>query len=331
MPVTIGRRKLIVALGGAAAAWPRAARAQHPVTRPLIGILSPLSEAAAARNVAEFRAGLRELGYAEPGNVTLAVRYAEGVPERLPPLAAELVALKPRVILAGSQSGALAARNATRTIPLVIITADDPIATGLVDSIARPGGNITGTWTAGDDAVVGKRLEFLKELVPDLARVGVLISPDDPADAINYKRVPAAARTLGLTFQLCEVRKGDFTAAFAQAVREGMQALFISEAPTFNSRPAEIAAMAARAGLPAVYGFREFAAAGGLMSYGVSLPPVYRRSAALADKILKGTSPADIPVELPVGWELVINRKTAKTLGIEVPTSLLLRAEEVIE
>jgi len=329
MAIHIRRREVV--FGGAVAAWPLAARAQQPASRPLIGILSPISEAAAARNIAEFRAGLRDLGYTDPDSVTLAIRYAEGVPERLPPLAAELVALKPRVILAGSQSGALAARNATRTIPLVVITSDDPIATRLVNSFARPGGNITGTWTAGDDAVVGKRLEFLKELVPDLARIGIIVSPDDPADTINYKRVPAAARALGLVFLLCEVRKGDFGAAFAQAVRDGMQGLFVSEAPSFNSRPAEIAAIAARAGLPAVYGFRAFATAGGLISYGVSLPPVYRRSAALAVKILRGTSPAEIPMELPTGWELVINRRTAKTLGIEVPTTLLLRADEVIE
>jgi putative tryptophan/tyrosine transport system substrate-binding protein len=327
----VNRRDFISLLGGAAVAWPLAARAQQPASRPLIGVLSPISESAAARNIAEFRAGLRELGYVEPGSITLAIRYAEGVPERLPPLAAELVALQPRVILAGSQSGALAARNATRTIPILVITSDDPIATGLVNSFARPGGNITGTWTAGDDAVVGKRLEFLKELVPDLARLGVIVSPDDPADAINYKRVPAAARALGLAYQLCEVRKGDFGTAFAQAVRDGMQGLFISEAPSFNSRPAEIAAMAARSALPAVYGFRAFVTAGGLISYGVSLPPVYRRSAALADKILRGMGPADIPMELPTGWELVINRKTARTFGIEVPTSLLLRADEVIE
>jgi len=325
------RREVITLLGGGAVMWPLAARSQQPASRPLIGILSPISEAAAARNIAEFRNGLRELGYVEPGGVTLAIRYAEGVPERLPPLAKELVALQPRVILAGSQSGALASRDATRTIPLLVITSDDPVATGLVNSFARPGGNITGTWTAGDDAVVGKRLEFLKELVPDLTRLGVIVSPEDPADAINYKRVPAAARALGLVFKLCEVRQGDFGAAFAQAVRERMQGLFVSEAPSFNSRPAEIAAIAARAGLPAVYGFRAFATAGGLISYGVSLPPLYRRSAALADKILRGTSPAEIPMELPTGWELVINRRTAKTLGVEVPTSLLLRADEVIE
>ena len=328
------RREFICSISTAALAYPLMACEQQPASRPVIGVLSPVSEAAAARYIGEFRAALRELGYVEdvePSGVTLAIRYAEGVPERLPPLAAELVALQPRVILTGSQSGALAARNATRTIPILVITSDDPIETGLVNSIPRPGGNITGTWTAGDDAVVGKRFEFLKELVPGLARVGVILSPDDPADAINYKRVPAAAHALGLVFQIYEVRKGDFSAAFAQAVREGMQGLFISEAPSFNSRSAEIAAIAAREGLPAVYGFRPFATAGGLISYGFSLPLVYRRSAALVDKILSGVSPADIPVEIPTGWELVINRKTARALGIEVPTSLLLRADEVID
>jgi ABC-type uncharacterized transport system substrate-binding protein len=160
------RREFIRLLGGAAVAYPFAARAQQPASGPLIGILSPLSQGAAARNVAEFRTTLRDLGYVEGRTVTLEIRYADGVPERLPQLAAELAALKPGVIVAGSYSGAVAARNVTRTIPLVIMTADDPVATGLVDSISRPGGNITGRWTAADDAVVGKRLEFLKEAVP---------------------------------------------------------------------------------------------------------------------------------------------------------------------
>jgi putative tryptophan/tyrosine transport system substrate-binding protein len=325
------RRDFITLLGSAAVAFPLPTRAQQPAGRPLIGMLLPIAQAEAAPNVAEFRAALRELGYIEAHNVDLELRYSDGVPERLPQLAMELVASRPHVILAGSQAGALAARNATRTIPLVVITSDDPVATGLVQSIRKPGSNVTGTWTAGDDAVVGKRLEFLREIVPDLARVGILVSPDDPADAINYKRVPAAARALGLSLRLYEVRKADFNAVFAQAVREGMQGLFISEAPTFNSRPAEIAAIAATVGLPAVYGFRAFAVAGGLMSYGVSLPGVFRRSAVLVDKSLRGTSPADLPVELPVRWEFVINLRTARTLGLAVPTALLLRADEVIE
>jgi putative tryptophan/tyrosine transport system substrate-binding protein len=325
------RRREFITLGSAAFAYPLVADAQQPASRPLIGILSPLSQGAAARNVAEFRAALRDLGYVEGRTVDLEIRYGDGVPERLPQLAAELVALKPGVIVAGSYSGAVASRNATRTIPLVIMTADDPVATGLVDSISRPGGNITGTWTAADDAVVGKRLEFLKEAVPGLARVGILLSPADPADAINYKRVPPAARALGLTFQIFEVHDLAFELAFGQAAQAGMQALFISEAPSFNSRPREIAAIAARTGLPAVYGFRAFVAAGGLMSYGVNLLGVYRRSAELADKILKGRSPADLPIELPVRWELVINLKAAKALGIAMPTSLLLRTDDVIE
>jgi putative tryptophan/tyrosine transport system substrate-binding protein len=325
------RREFITLLGGLAVTCPLAARAQQLASRPLIGVLVPISQGAAARNVAEFRAALSDLGYIEGRTVALEIRYGDGVPERLPQLAAELVALKPSMILAGSQSGAVAVHEATRTIPLVVITADDPVGTGLVDSISRPGGNITGTWTAGDDALVGKRLEFLADAVPGLARLGILLNPDDPADAINYKRVPPAARALGLTFQIVEVRGADFEAAFAQAARAGMQALFISEGPTFNSRATEIAAIAVRTGLPAVYGFRAFVAAGGLMSYGVNLPSIFRRSAQLADKILKGTSPADLPIEIPVRWELVINLKAAAALGIAMPTSLLIRADEVIE
>jgi putative ABC transport system substrate-binding protein len=326
------RREFIKLLACAAAGWPFAAGgAQEPASRALIGMLVPISQAAAARNISEFRVRLHELGHVEGRTFGLEIRYGDGMPERLPALAEELVALKPKLIVTGSHSGAVAVRRATRTIPIVIMTADDPVATGLVDSISRPGGNVTGTWTAADDAVVGKRLELLKEVVPDLARVGILLNPDDPADAINYKRVPLAADALRLSFQTFEVRGADFAACFAQAVRARMQGLFISEGPTFNSRPKEVAALAANAALPAVYGFRAFVAAGGLMSYGVNLPGVYRRSAELTDKILKGTSPADLPIELPVRWELAVNLKTAKALGLDLPLTLLARADEVIE
>jgi putative ABC transport system substrate-binding protein len=322
---------VVLAVSLLAASLAVEAQQAAPPARPLIGMLLPISANAAARNVAEFRAALRDLGYVEGQTVVLEIRYADGVPDRLPKLAAELVDLQPSLIFAGSHSGALAARDATRTIPIVVITADDPVAAGLVTSIAKPGGNITGTWSMGDDSLVGLRLQFLKEAVPRLTRVGILLNPDDPADAINYKRVPPAARALGLTFQIFEVRGGAFDTAFARALRAGMQALFVSEAPTFNSRPADIADLAARTGLPAVYGFRAFTAAGGLMSYGIILPALYRRSAELADKILRGARPADLPMELPLRWELVINLKTAKALGLTIPQSLLVRADEIIQ
>ncbi len=325
------RRAFITLLGGAAA-WPVVARAQPSPVRPLIGVLSPLSAAAATRNTAAFRSGLRDLGYVEGRNATLAFRYGDGAAERMAPLAAELVALKPDVIFAGAKSGALAAHGATRTIPIVIITPENPVALGLASSIARPGGNITGTWLLGDDALVGKRLEFLQLAVPGLSRVGMLYNPDDPTDALMVPQLPAVARALGLAVDMLEVR--DVTrldAVSAQVARAGVQALFVSQGPTFNSRRAEITATAARLRLPAMYGFREFTDAGGLMSYGPNLPDMYRQSARLVGKILKGESPADLPIELPIRYELIVNLKVAKAIGLAISDSFLLLADEVIE
>ena len=194
----IGRRKLLGLLGGAAVAWPLAARAQSSPVRPLIGVLSPVSAAAATRYVGGFRSGLRDLGYVEGRNMTLALRHGDGRPERLVPLARELVALEPDVLFAGAHSGALAAQRATRTIPIVVSTPEDPVASGLANSIARPGGNITGTWSTGDDSLVGKRLDFLKLAIPGLARMGAVINPDDPTDRVLIPKLPAAAHGLGL-------------------------------------------------------------------------------------------------------------------------------------
>jgi putative tryptophan/tyrosine transport system substrate-binding protein len=274
------RRQFITLLGGAAT-WPLAARAQQQPVHPLIGILSPLSAASAARNIGGFRSGLRDLGYLEGRNATLALRYGDGAPERMAPLAQELVALKPDALMAGARSGVLAAQAATRTIPIVVITADDPVVLGVAHSIARPGGNITGTWF-DYDALVSKRLEFLKLAVPALARVGVIVNPDDPTDALTIPRLPAATRALGVTleqFDLLDVNKLD--AVTAGIRRAGVQALFVGDGPTLLSARAEITAMVARLRLPAMYGFREFADAGGLMSYGYNLPDAYRQAARL--------------------------------------------------
>jgi putative ABC transport system substrate-binding protein len=325
------RRAFITLLGGAAVGWPLAAGAQQQTVRPLIAILSPLSAASAARNIAGFRSGLRDLGYLEGHNATLALRYGGGAPERMAPLAQELVALKPDVLMAGSRSGALAAQAATRTIPIVIITADDPVVLGIAHSIARPGGNITGTWF-DYDALVSKRLEFLKLAVPALARVGVIINPDDPTDALTIPRLPAATRALGVTleqFELRDVTKLDTVAAAIR--RADVGALFVSDGPTLLSARAEITAMVARLRLPAMYGFREFAEAGGLMSYGYNLPDAYRQSARLVDRILKGDRPGDVPFELPARYELIINLKAAKAIGLTIPDSFVLLADEVIE
>jgi len=324
------RREFITLLGGATA-WPLAARAQQQPVRPLIGILSPLSAASAARNIAAVRSGLRDLGYLEGRNATLEVRYGEGSPERMAPLAQELVAIKPDVLIAGAGSGALAVHAATRTIPIVVITPEDPVALGLAYSIARPGGNITGTWF-DHDALVGKRLEFLKLAVPVLARVGVIVNPDDPTDALTIPRLQAATQALGVTVELFEVRDVTKLEAVAAAIgRAGVEALFVGDGPTLNSARADITAMVARLRLPAMYGFREFADAGGLMSYGYNLPDAYRQSTRLVVKILKGDRPGDLPFELPVRYELIVNLKTAKAIGLTISDSFLLLADEVIE
>jgi putative tryptophan/tyrosine transport system substrate-binding protein len=324
------RREFITLLGGAAAAWPLAARGQQTSSHPLIGVLSPLSSASAA-HIEAFRAGLRELGYVEGRNITIELRFAEGVIERLPELATELVALKPAVILAGSPPAALAARNATRTIPIVINSSENPVVLGLAASLARPGGNITGFWW-DDEGLTGKRFDLLKEAVPGATRVGIILNPDDASDNNVLKSLPAVTRALDLTVRALEVRtQTEFEAAFMTATREDLQALQMSLAPMFFSHRVMLATLAANARLPAVYGMREFAVVGGLISYGASLPDIYRRLAGFADKILKGTSPADLPIQRPVKFELVINLKTAKALGLTISESLLFRADEVIE
>jgi putative tryptophan/tyrosine transport system substrate-binding protein len=329
----IHRRAFITLLGGAAAAWPLAARAQQSPIRPLIGVLSPLSARAATRNIAAFRSGLRDLGYVEGRNATLALRYGDGVPEHMGPLARELVALNPDVIAVGAQSGALAASNATRTIPIVTMTPADPVASGFATGLAKPGGNITGLWLlGGEDAMVGKRLDFLKIAVPGLARIGAIVNPDDPTDRVQIPRLPAAARALGLVLQVIEVRDaGKLDTLPADLKRANIQGLFIGQTPLFNSARAQIAAIVAGLRLPAIYGFREFVDAGGLMSYGPNLPDMYRQSARLVDRILKGAKPGDLPFELPTRYELVVNLKTAKALGLAIPDSFLLLADEVIE
>src|SRR5262249_21111481 len=293
------RRAFITLLGGAAA-WPLAARAQQSSGGPLIGILSPLSASTATRNIEGFRKGLRELGYVEGRNVTLALRFAEGMPERMPALAAELVDLKPDVIVAAPETSLRAMRNVTRTIPIITIWLQDPVASGAVESIARPGGHVTWTWIAGDDALVGKRLELIKEAVPTIARIGVFVNPSEVQDSVIMQLLSAPASALGLTVNIITVRDAaGIGAAFAAAARDNVQALFVSQSPFFNTHRVEIAAQAARARLPAIYGFREFADAGGLMSYGPSLPDVYRRVATLRGQNLKRGSPPPPPVPSP--------------------------------
>ena len=293
-------------------------------------MLVPLSAAAAAGNIAAFRSALRDMGYVEGRNTTLEIRYGDGALERLATLLDELLAFKPNVLFAGGKAGALAARSATQTIPIVIVTPEDPVVSGLANTIAKPGGNVTGTWLLGDDALGGKRLELLRLAIPSLSRVGIIANPDDPSDALTITRVPIAARALGVAVDVLEVRDASkFDVMSAQAMRAGVQALFVSPGPTFFSP--DITATAARLRLPAIYGFRHFTESGGLMSYGPNLPDVYRQSARLVGKILKGERPGDLPIELPTRYELIVNLKVAKSIGLMLSDSFLLLADEVIE
>jgi putative ABC transport system substrate-binding protein len=326
----VKRREFITLIGGMAA-WLLAARAQSTPVRPLIGVLSPLSAAAAARNIATFRSALRDLGYVER-NVTLALRFGDGVPERMPPLARELAALNPDVIVAASQSGGLAAHNATRTIPLVVLTFIDPVASGFAQSIARPGGNITGTTSFNDDALVGKQLDLLKLALPGLVRVGAIFNPDDPTDAVRIPRLPAAAQALGMAMKLIAFRDASqLDAVAAEVMHAGVQALLFGGSPLSLSARTEITTMVERLKLPAIYDFRDYVEAGGLMSYGINLLDNYRLAARLVGRILKGANPGDLPFEVPTRYELIVNLKTAKAIGLTVPDKLLVAADEVIE
>jgi ABC-type uncharacterized transport system substrate-binding protein len=322
------RREFITLLGSAAAAWPRTARAQQAAVRPLIGILSPISATGARPLIAAFRSVLRDLGYLEGQNVTIAIRYGEGAPERMVPLSREMIALNPDVIVAGAF---VALHKATQTIPIVALTPEDPVAAGIAQSLARPGGNITGTWFLGDEALAVKGLDFLKLAVPGLARVGAMFNPDDSVDRVQIPRLSAAHRAAGLDIELIQVRDLNLDAMADKIMRANVQGLFVGMSPFYMVNPTGITAMVARRKLPAVYGWREFSDAGGLLSYGPNLPEMYRQSARLVARILKGSKPADLPFELPTRYELIVNLKTAKAMGLVIPDSFLLLADEVIE
>ncbi len=323
------RREFIKAVAGSTVVGPCTAYAQQASIRPLIGMLSPLSAPAATRVVTTFRSALRDLGYLEGRNMTLALRYADGAPERLLPLARELVALNPDVIVTGAQSGAMAAYNATRTIPIVVVLPEDPVESGLANSIARPGRNVTGMWGLGGD---GKRLDFFKLALPGITRVGLVLNPDDPTDRAQISRLSETARALGLSSQMIEVRDPrKLDGVGAEIAQANVQGLLIGQSPLFLAARAQVITMAARLNLPALYAWREFVDAGGLMSFGPNLPDMYRQLARLAVRILKGESPADLPFELPTRYELVVNLKTAKAMGLAISDSFLLVADEVIE
>jgi ABC-type uncharacterized transport system substrate-binding protein len=326
------RRAFITLLGGAAAAWPLAARAQQ-AAMPVIGVMSPLSVTTAARNLSALRTGLRGLGYTENGNIKIESRFADGVAERFPALVADLVALKPAAILVGSTTAILAARKVTRTIPLIWFgSVDDPIALGLVESFARPGGNVTGFLLSSDASMVSKRLQLLLDAAPGFSRVGVLLASDYAFADGTLKSIPQAARGLGLEVVVYEVpSEVELERAFATALHDRVPALYVAETPHLLTRRAEIAARVATMRLPAIYPFREYVQSGGLMSYGSDLPDLYRRAAVYVDKILRGVSPAELPLQSADKFELVVNLKAAKALSLTISEAFLLRADEVIE
>ncbi len=326
------RRQFITLLGGAAVTWPFAARAQQAAI-PSIGVLSPVSAATSARNIAALRQGLRGLGYVEGRNIAIEYRFAEGISERLSKFATELVALKPAVIVVGSTSGIVSASKVTQTVPLIMIGAtEDPVLLGLAESFARPGGNVTGFMLTFDQEILGKRLQLLRDAIPGISRVGVMCNPDSPGDAAELRMVPSVAGRFGLQYRLLEVRTVDkLDAAFAAATRDDLQALYVSWNPLFNVHRARVVATVASLRLPAIYGFREFVQSGGLMSYGPALPDLYRRSATYVDKILKGEKVGELPLQLAERYELVINLRTAKALGLSISEAFLLLADDVIE
>jgi putative tryptophan/tyrosine transport system substrate-binding protein len=325
------RREFITLFGGAAAAWPLAARAEQVGKIHTIGIFSAGSFDPTGPTVAVLPDALRALGWTEGKNIVFERRFAENRLERLPELAAELVHLNVDVIVAVGTLAPLAAKRATSTIPIVMTAAGDPLGSGLVASLARPGGNVTGMSLMAPD-LGGKRLELLKELLPRLARVAVLWNAANPYSASVFKETQAAGRTLGIEVQSLEVRSpNDFDGAFEAARKEHPDALITVEDPlTFNYQK-RIADFAVANQLPSLHGLKEFAVAGGLMSYGANIADLVRRAAGYVDKLLKGAKPADLPVQQPNTFDLVINLKTAKALGLEVPPTLLARADEVIE
>jgi putative ABC transport system substrate-binding protein len=327
------RREFTTLLGGTAVAWPRSAWAQQQTGRVYrVGYLAIGSREQTLHLIKAFEEGLRRLGYRSGENVVVAYRFADGEMERLPALAADLVRLGVDIIFSGNNDATVAAMKATTTIPIVMANGADPVSAGLVASLARPGGNVTGFSSEPGDEIYGKRLELLKETLPNLSRVGILWNPDNAPNQSRLTSIREATQALGLTLVPAEARTLDaLEQAFAAMVRERAQVLLVlSDGVLFNSR-GHIAGMAVRNRLPAISAVREYAEAGIFLSYGIDLPDQFRRSAVFVDRILKGAKPADLPVEQPTKFELVVNLKTAKALGLDVPPSMLARADEVIE
>jgi putative tryptophan/tyrosine transport system substrate-binding protein len=315
-------------LGGAAAVWPLTTRAQQPPKMARLGYLAP---AFIPHVIEPLRGGLRDLGYVEGQNLTIEYRFALGQSKTYDELAAELVRLAPDAIVTVGTQCVIAAKRATTTIPIIMATAGDPLRLGLVTSLARPGGNVTGVTLYGTE-LGNKRLEVFREAAPGIRRVAVLGNADNPLSRFVWDDIQPTARTLGMELRLFVVTNLDeLPTAFSAMTRDGFDALDVLSDPQFNSARRQIIGLAATHRLPTMYEAREFVEDGGLISYGPSIVDMTRRSAAFIVKVLNGAKPADLPIEQPTKFELLINRKTAKALGLDVPTSTLLRADEVIE
>jgi putative ABC transport system substrate-binding protein len=326
------RRAFVLAVAAwPALAWAGAIRAQAPAKVRRIGLLSVTSPAVAAPLHQAFRIGLRDLGWVEGKNISIEYRYSEGRHDRLPDLAADLVRLKVEVIVASSTSAALPAQKATRAIPIVLVVSGDPVASGLVESLARPSGNVTGLSQMISE-LAGKRLELLTEIVPKLSRVAVLWNPQGAGSTLNWKEIQLAARQLGVQLHSLEVRSpDDFNQAFEAATRARAGALVVLPDPVITTHLERAADLAAKSRLPSIFHWSDFADAGGLVSYGPDRADSFRRAATFVDKILKGAKPGDLPIDRATRFELVINLKTAKTIGITIPQTVLYRADRVIE
>jgi putative ABC transport system substrate-binding protein len=324
------RREFITLLGGAAATWPMAARAQQPAM-PVIGFLSGVSPAPLARRLAALRQGLSESGYVEGRNVAIEYRWGNDQYDRVPALVAELVNRQVAVIITHTDAATFAAKAATTTIPIVFVSGGDPVRTGLVASLARPGGNVTGvTFFAVD--LVPKRLEILHKLVPDATVIGLLVDQNQPDAVSQAAEVQEAARTLNVQFVIRNIRTAaDIDSAFMAFAQRRIGALVVGAGASFVSHRDQLVALAARDKVPAVYQDREFALNGGLMSYGAGISDIYRQAGVYAGRVLKGEKPSDLPAMQPTKFEFVINLKTANALGLTIPAGVLAIADEVIE
>jgi putative ABC transport system substrate-binding protein len=325
----IRRREFVTLLGGTAATWPLAARAQQPAKLPTIGFLGGTTASTMRQWTDAFVQRLRELGWVDGRTVAIEFRWAEGRSERYTEIAAEFVHLKVHIIVTVG-AAVVAAKQATSVIPIVFAVANDPVGIGLVASLARPGGNVTGLSNQTAD-LAGKRLELLREVVPGLRRLAIMANFSYPASVLEMREVEATARTLGLEVITPEIRRADDIAPAFEGLKGRAEALSVITDPLMVANRLHINTLAQSARLPTIYPAREYVESGGLISYGANYPDLFRRAAEFVDKILRGAKPSDIPIEQPTKFDLVINLKTAKALGLAVPGTVLARADEVIE